>query len=76
MAGIDSRDKRAGAIAAGRPWIVIAPIADGTIDQADRQQIVNVYPGILAGEPVTVTAVVRIGMTLMERLTMMELMPY
>ena len=49
---IDSRDKRAGAISAGIPWMVITPLADATIDGPDRQMVANVYPGILAGEPV------------------------
>jgi len=48
---IDSREKRAGAISAGIPWIVITPIADGSIGSADRQMVVNVYPGIAAGAP-------------------------
>ena len=71
---IDSRDKRAAAIAAGLPWMVITPISDGSIDADDRAIIAHMYP-VGAGEAVD-TAVVRIGMTLMERLTMMELMPY
>ena len=49
---IDSRNKRAAAIMAGIPFIVIAPLADGTIDAADRQHIAHVYPGISAGLPV------------------------
>jgi len=75
---VDTRNKRAGAIIAGIPWMVIAPVADGSIGAADRQQIVNVYPGILAGEPVVVVDVskVLIGMTIVEMLTIMELMPY
>ena len=75
---VDTRNKRAGAIIAGIPWMVIAPVADGSIGAVDRQQIVNVYPGILAGEPVVVVDVskVLIGMTIVEMLTIMELMPY
>lgn len=48
---IDSRDKRAGAISAGIPWMVITPLADATIDGPDRQMVANVYPGIAAGLP-------------------------
>jgi len=73
---IDSRNKRAAGISAGRPWIVIAPLADGSIGAADRQQIVNSYPGILAGEPVIIVGKVIIGMTIVEMLTMMERMPF
>jgi len=72
---IDSRDKRAAAIAAGLPWVVITPISDGSIDADDRAIIAHMYP-VGAGEAVEVTALIRIGMMMMERLTMMELMPY
>lgn len=47
---IDSREKRAGALL-GMPWMVITPIADGTIDGADRQMVANVYPGVAVGVP-------------------------
>lgn len=39
---IDSQAKRAGVLGIVQP--------DGSIDQADRQSISNVYPGVLAGE--------------------------
>ena len=42
-------DARRGA--QGLPWHPIPPTADGTIDQADRQQVAGVYPGVLAGAP-------------------------
>lgn len=45
---IDSESKRRAAQSV--PWHPIPPTADGTIDQADRQQVVGVYPGVLAGE--------------------------
>ena len=48
---IDSREKRAAAISAGIPFIVITPLADGSIDAADRQMVVDVYPGIAAAAP-------------------------
>lgn len=44
---IDSEDKRRAA--QSTPWDPVLPTADGTIDQADRQQVVGVYPGVLAG---------------------------
>lgn len=46
-----TREDRAGAISAGIPWMVITPLADATIDGADRQMVANVYPGIAAGLP-------------------------
>ena len=49
---IDTRDRRAAAMAAGIPWMIITPIADGSIDSEDRAIIAHTYPGIAAGEPV------------------------
>ena len=49
---LDSRDKRAAAISFGIPFIVIAPLADGSIDAADRAMIAHAYPGIEAAAPV------------------------
>ena len=72
---IDSRDKRAGAISAGIPWIVITPIADGSIGSADRQMVVNVYPGIAAGAPVT-TGDIIFGMVRVIRTIKTILEPY
>lgn len=71
---LDTREKRAGAIMAGIPFLVITPLADGTIDAADRQHIANVYPGILAGEPVV--GEVRHGMMRMLLMIRMILTPY
>lgn len=53
---VDTRNKRASAIACRRlPWMRrFLPLADGTIDQGDRQHVAFVYRGILAGEPVAV----------------------
>jgi hypothetical protein len=45
---IDDEDKRRAA--QSTPWQPVLPTADGTIDQADRQQVAGVYPGVLAGE--------------------------
>lgn len=48
----DTRDKRASAIGSRRlPWLrrFTLPLADGSLDQGDRQQVVQVYRGILAG---------------------------
>ena len=72
---IDSRQKRAAAIMAGIPFIVITPLADGSIDGADRAHIAHVYPiaGITApavgGEAVY-------GMMRMIRMVRCILLPY
>ena len=49
---IDSPAKRCSAIATRRlPWFRrFAPLADGTMDQGDRQQLAFVYRGVLAEE--------------------------
>lgn len=73
---IDSRDKRAGAISAGIPWMVITPLADATIDGPDRQMVANVYPGILAGEPVVSAAETMHGMMRIIRTVREILLPY
>ena len=69
---LDSRQKRAAAIMAGIPFIVITPLADGTIDADDRAHITHVYPiaGIAgAGEAV-------FGMMRMIRMVKTKLLPY
>lgn len=48
---IDTRNKRASAIGIGLPWRAAYPLADGTIDQADRQHVALLYAGILASTP-------------------------
>jgi len=52
---MDTRNERAGAVVVGLPFGGLYPLADSTIDQADRQQSAYMYPGILAGAPVMVT---------------------
>ena len=44
---IDTRNERASILNYSLPWGVY-PNPDGTLDQADRQQIAALYPGILA----------------------------
>lgn len=51
----DNREKRAGAI--GLHFMPQLPVGDGTIAQADRQQVVGVYPGVLAA---VVAGIVRV----------------
>jgi hypothetical protein len=41
---LDSETKRRAAISAGIPFIVMMPVADGTIDAGDRQMLADVYP--------------------------------
>lgn len=47
---LDSRNKRGSSIGIG--LILLLPLADGAIDQGDRQQTAHTYRGILAGAPV------------------------
>jgi len=51
---IDTQAKRGSAIATRRlPWFRrFMPLPDGSMTQADRQQLAFVYGGILAGEAV------------------------
>lgn len=73
---IDSREKRAMAIAAGIPFIVITPLADSTISQEDRQQLADVYPGVdVSGEAPSEGDVI-FGMTKMIRTIRQTLEPY
>ncbi len=48
---LDTANKRSSAISAARVWIVGAPMPDGALDQADRQQTAWAYAGIFAGPP-------------------------
>lgn len=73
---LDTREKRAAAIMAGIPFIVITPLADGTISKADRAHMAHVYPGIEAGEPVVVEGETMFGMMRMVRMVRSILLPY
>lgn len=73
---IDTRQKRAAAIMAGIPFIVISPLADGVIDAADRAHIAHVYPGIEIGVPVEVVTDIRFGMMRMLMMIRTILTPY
>ena len=72
---VDSREKRAGAIL-GMPWMVITPVADGTIDGSDRQMLANVYPGVTPAAPAADTSEVMFGMMRIIRMVRCKLMPY
>ena len=55
----DTQDERAGAM--GMFIIPLMPVPDGAaFSQADRQQIIGVYPGILAGPPASPTSRARL----------------
>lgn len=40
---IDTRDKRASASSASIPWRILLPLADGSIDDGDREQLGRCY---------------------------------
>ena len=48
----DTREKRTSCIGYGLPFRISLPYADGSLDQGDRQHLVGLYSGILAGAPV------------------------
>lgn len=45
---VDTRAKRQSAHRVANPFARILPLADGTIDQGDRQHVAGFYSGILA----------------------------
>jgi hypothetical protein len=47
---VDTKEKRLSFLNAYLPWWTTLPEADGTIDQDDRQHLLGLYAGILAGE--------------------------
>lgn len=55
---MDTRTKRTSAMAARLPWLIGLglPLADGALDQGDRQATVQMYSGILASAPPLGTA--------------------
>ena len=48
---IDSERKRRAAFSAGRPYFVVSPTIDGSIDSADRAMLASAYPGITVAAP-------------------------
>lgn len=53
MADLDSRDKRSSSL--GLPWSLVLPLADGSVDKADRQQSIGYYSGIsVAGSSISI----------------------
>ena len=63
---IDTEAKRCSALATRRlPWFRrFVPIPDGSVDQADEQQVSMVYRGILAAAPVVTTPPIIVSLTL------------
>lgn len=55
---VDSRDKRASALN-GMPWDPPRFVPDSSISQGDRQDVANVYRGILAAAPAGVVGTSR-----------------
>jgi hypothetical protein len=49
---MDTRSKRSSALLLRLPFKRSLPLADGTIDQADRQATARGYAGILAAAPI------------------------
>ena len=56
---LDIRDKRASAIVIDKPYTVLLPLPDGSVDQPDRQQLIWTYSGIFAGVIAIVAIVLR-----------------
>ena len=53
MANLDTRQKRASSVNFWKPYVLDLPLPDGAIGQADRQQNVWDYSGILAIQTVS-----------------------
>ena len=51
---IDTRNKRASALVLIKPWMIVPPYGDGTIDAADRSHLAFLYAGIVLEEPAVV----------------------
>lgn len=50
---LDTRNKRASALACGLAFLTVLPLPDGlALDPGDRQQASALYRGIAAGDPV------------------------
>jgi len=52
---VDTRDERASVISTAHPFLPMLPLADASVNQADRQQVSFAYVGILAGAPIVIT---------------------
>jgi hypothetical protein len=54
---LNSRDKRSSAVDLTLPWRATEPVADGALNQGDRQHTGLMYRGIAAASPTPVAAV-------------------
>lgn len=52
---IDTRNKRASAATAGRPWLRLLPAPDGAVGEADRRFLGACYAGFAAAPPVVIS---------------------
>ena len=75
---LDTEQKRRAAMAAGMPFVVLTPVADGTIDSADRALLADVYSGLdLSGDIIVAdTGDIVYGMTKIIRTIKTILEPY
>ncbi len=51
MANLDTAAKRSSAVGIAQPYVFLMPTPDGSVSQADRQDIAFSYSGILALSP-------------------------
>lgn len=58
---IDTRDKRASAVAMLMPWLVAPMVPDGSIDGTDKQHVVGVYRGIGSVPPTLIVGQPRLS---------------
>ena len=73
---IDTETKRRAAFSAGIPFIVMMPVADGSIGSADRQMLADVYPGISVAEEAPSEGDIVFGMIKVIRTIRTILNPY
>ena len=72
---IDTEDKRRAAISAGIPFIILTPVADGSIGSADRAMLADVYGGVSFAEEISVGDIIH-GMVKQIRMVRCKLLPY
>ncbi len=60
---VDSQTKRRSALAATLAFLVVAPLADGTVAAVDREHIIGIYAGISPATPGVSTTAIHIFAT-------------
>lgn len=60
---VDTQTKRRSALAATLAFLVVAPLADGTVANVDREHIVGIYAGISPAAPGVSTSAIHIFST-------------